>query len=386
MISLAAAVSSDPISKYTMKSPQFLDFRLDLRWPLVLLCGGLFSLNSFAFSGNATGQEAGKTELPAENPEVQPQNAPAWATIVVPQTNDISKLEAFIAEIQQRQPGTSEQYLEMQAAIKAASETAIKQITNRTTKQFATLESAYVSSSVMLMGNDGPEAQQATMEQFVTYLKGKANPDENDLRMILLAGQNLEQLNQPELAQAAYRNAADVLEQKNSEKLLVWVDMLKANAKRLDSIGKPFKLVGKTLQGEAFDVDSLQGKFVLLYFFASWERSVPLETPYMKLLYEAYQEKGFEVVAISFDEDTAVLEKFVKDNAVPWTVLANSGDNATVELAQQHGIYAIPALILLDKEGRVVHLEARGLVLGKLLEQYLGPVPMPDNALAPPTK
>jgi hypothetical protein len=43
-------------------------------------------------------------------------------------------------------------------------------------------------------------------------------------------------------------------------------------------------------------------------------------------------------------------------------------------MATYYGIMSIPNVILVDKEGKVVSLHARGEELGRLLEQQLGKV------------
>ena len=44
-------------------------------------------------------------------------------------------------------------------------------------------------------------------------------------------------------------------------------------------------------------------------------------------------------------------------------------------MALRYGVSGIPQVILVDKEGKVVSLNARGPELGRLLEKLLGPVP-----------
>ncbi len=65
------------------------------------------------------------------------------------------------------------------------------------------------------------------------------------------------------------------------------------------------------------------------------------------------------------------------ENEVPWVNLWDEENRNSPVAVREYGISAMPTLILLDKEGKVISLEARGLILGKLLAKYLGPPPRP---------
>ncbi len=300
--------------------------------------------------------------------------ATPWVKIEVPATKVPAELMKFIDEVQNRYPITLEQYTEMQTAIKTASETAIRNMTDRDSPAFAAAELAYLSSAVMLMGNEGPDAQQTTMNKFTEYLRAKPEPSERDLRMILLAGQNLEQLKDLSIAKNAYAMAAEILEKKKGKDFQVWIDMLHANARRIDSLGKPFEFIGKKLDGSEFDLTSTRGKFTLLYVWATWERSTEQELPYIKSMFDAYRNRGFDIVSVSVDQSKDELTKFIDEKKIEWTVLWDADSDAATRLASTYGINAIPTLILLDRTGKVITLEARGLALGKLLNDNIGAV------------
>ena len=87
--------------------------------------------------------------------------------------------------------------------------------------------------------------------------------------------------------------------------------------------------------------------------------------------YEAYREKGFEVVGISMDSDREALAKHLQANPLPWRTL-NEGKNPN-PVARHYGVNQVPAAILVDQQGRVVSLSARGEELTKQLEKLLGP-------------
>ncbi len=87
----------------------------------------------------------------------------------------------------------------------------------------------------------------------------------------------------------------------------------------------------------------------------------------VKEVYEKYHDKGFDVIGISFDEDEAVLRKFITEKELPWRQILDSGGFKGV-FAKQYGVHGIPAPFLIDRNGKVISVNARGSLLDELVE------------------
>ena len=120
------------------------------------------------------------------------------------------------------------------------------------------------------------------------------------------------------------------------------------------------------LDGTPISLADYRGKVVLLDFWAVWCGPCLGEIPRIKAVYEKYHDKGFEVIGVSFDEDAAVLREFIKEKEVPWRQILDA-EGFGGAFAKRYGIRSIPAPFLIDREGKVISVKARGSLLAELV-------------------
>ena len=154
-------------------------------------------------------------------------------------------------------------------------------------------------------------------------------------------------------------------------------------------MAKPLELAFTAVDGRPVDLKNLRGKVVLIDFWATWCGPCIAELPNVKRVYADYHDKGFEVIGISLEngkllpgdtpEQTAaklaaakqVLTDFTAKEKMPWPQHFD-GKFWKNELAVQFSIGSIPAMFLLDQEGRVVSTNARGPLLEQEVKRLLG--------------
>ena len=141
--------------------------------------------------------------------------------------------------------------------------------------------------------------------------------------------------------------------------------------RKLDALGKPLDIKFTALDSREVDVSRMNGKVVLIDFWATWCVPCVAEIPNVKKAYEKLQPKGFEIVGISFDDDKEKLQKFVSKEQMPWPQFFD-GEGWQNKFGQRYGINGIPTMWLVDKQGNLREMNARdGLEakVGKLLAE-----------------
>lgn len=100
------------------------------------------------------------------------------------------------------------------------------------------------------------------------------------------------------------------------------------------------------------EVDILQqykGKYIYLFFFASWNTHSTAELRYMAELQKKYGKK-IMFVSVSLDEDTNLYKAFLKANPkYNWTILHYDKLQKTKD---DYNLYSVPAGFIIDEEGK----------------------------------
>jgi thiol-disulfide isomerase/thioredoxin len=192
-------------------------------------------------------------------------------------------------------------------------------------------------------------------------------------------GMMLEQLGDGETAAFAYEKFGDILSKNLDENIRAAGDVFKNISFRRARLlcGDPVNIAGKTLDGKPFHIDQYKGKVVVIDYWATWCGPCRAELKNLEAIYQKYHDRGLEIVGVSIDDSHEDLANFLKDNKLPWKIINSSAKKKDNEkefdhpLADQYGIMGIPTLYVLNREGKVISLTARGPQLTALVDNLM---------------
>ncbi len=141
--------------------------------------------------------------------------------------------------------------------------------------------------------------------------------------------------------------------------------------RRLESVGQPLALEGKTTDGRPLSIRSLEGRPVLVHYWATWCEPCKVDMARIRELHEKYGPKRLAVVGIALDGDRKQLSGYLASKPLPWPCLHEAG-GLDGRLAEEFGVLTLPTMILVGADGKVVDRNVSIADLEKKIEEALG--------------
>lgn len=124
--------------------------------------------------------------------------------------------------------------------------------------------------------------------------------------------------------------------------------------RRLESIGNRWMISGPSIDGKgSLTAAQLAGKVVLVQYWAGWADQSKQDFETLKKLQAKYGKQGFQVVGVNLDTEKSEAQKTIKTASLPWPNLYEPGGMDS-RFANEMGLYTLPVMILIDKQGKVV--------------------------------
>ena len=124
------------------------------------------------------------------------------------------------------------------------------------------------------------------------------------------------------------------------------------------------------VNGNVRKLSDLKGKIILLEFWAAWCGPCRKENPALVKTYNKFNEKGFEIFAVSLDEYKGMWFRAIERDHLPWIHVSDlKGVKNEANLI--YGVKRIPDNFLISKSGEIIGRDLRGEELTQKLHELL---------------
>jgi cytochrome c biogenesis protein CcmG/thiol:disulfide interchange protein DsbE len=120
-------------------------------------------------------------------------------------------------------------------------------------------------------------------------------------------------------------------------------------------------------KGETMQLSSLQGKAVLVNFWATWCEPCKIEMPWLAELQKKYGPEGLQIIGVAVDDaDAKTISDFAHKMGVNYPVL-----QGTEKVADMYGgVEGLPTSFFIDRSGKVSD-KILGLVSESVIEDAI---------------
>ena len=125
-----------------------------------------------------------------------------------------------------------------------------------------------------------------------------------------------------------------------------------------------------TPEGNPLSLADIKGKVKIIDFWASWCGPCRMENPNMVKLYNDFKDKGLAIVSVSLDERKVPWVQAIKKDGMQWTHVS-SLKGWKCEVVKQYNIDAVPSIIVLDENNRILAKNIRAEKLRAFVTEYL---------------
>lgn len=163
---------------------------------------------------------------------------------------------------------------------------------------------------------------------------------------ILGDGRALAYLKQDDAAKARFEQYVKITPSDRPERQRVLLYISQPELARA-AMAPPFEVT--TMDGRQISLDSLQGKVVLIDFWATWCPSCREALPHIKEIAKKFDGQPLVVLSISTDKDEQAWKAFVAKNEMTWLQCRDAESRQSV--ANAFGVHAIPQTFTIDADG-----------------------------------
>jgi thiol-disulfide isomerase/thioredoxin len=163
---------------------------------------------------------------------------------------------------------------------------------------------------------------------------------------LFLDGRALAQLHQDDAAKARFEQFVKLRksDDPNLQRARRYIDRPELARARMSPA---FEIT--TVDGQRISMDDLQGKVVLLDFWATWCQPCREALPHLQKVAKKFQGQPLVILSVSLDQDEQKWKDFIGKNEMSWLQYRDGGFTGT--LARMFGVTSIPHTFTIDADG-----------------------------------
>jgi len=125
-----------------------------------------------------------------------------------------------------------------------------------------------------------------------------------------------------------------------------------------------------TPEGKLLSLYSIQGKMIIVDFWASWCGPCRRENPNLVKVYQQFKDKGLAIFGVSLDSDSLSWVKAIQADGLTWYHVSDLKKWKS-QAAKLYGVNSIPANFILDENKTIIAKNLRGQQLMQFISQHL---------------
>jgi peroxiredoxin len=125
----------------------------------------------------------------------------------------------------------------------------------------------------------------------------------------------------------------------------------------------------KNPEGKEISLTEMEGKVVLLDFWASWCGPCRRENPHVVKVYNEFKDEGFTVYSVSLDKSKDRWMQAINQDGLIWPNHVSDLSSWKSAGAQTYRVSSIPSTFLIDENGVIIAKNLRGQQLHNKLEE-----------------
>ncbi len=108
----------------------------------------------------------------------------------------------------------------------------------------------------------------------------------------------------------------------------------------------------KDAVGGAVSLSDLQGRVVMINFWASWCGPCRQEMPLLEAIYQKYEPLGFTLLGVNVEENSSDGQAWLAERPVSFPVLYDPANG----VSKLYDVIAMPSTVLIDRQGNLRYL------------------------------